>query len=123
MIAIINEHVAKSRRSQLPRVADRIAFSIDARLFNADSELIGTCKIRGRASAMAPSNEIAASFFHQFEGVIMHPIRLRGAQSGPFAGRLLPPAMQFQMMPIDVKTGFRIPANGTYAEWNFTRIN
>src|SRR6267142_5838044 len=53
----------------------------------------------------------------------MHPIRLRRAQAGPFAGWLLSPAMKLQMMPVDVKSAPGVPSHGAYSKGDFTGIN
>ena len=119
MVAIIDKHVAKCGCPELPGVADSVTFAVDAGLFNDNAELIGAHNVCGCAGAMAPADKVSAGCFHQGEGEVMHPVRLRRSEAGPFAGWLLAPATQFQMMAIDIEAGFGVPANGADAERDF----
>ena len=123
IVAEINNRVAEGGGANFPRSADGVGFAVHARLVGNQSEFVAGLDHVRPASAMSPADEIAACVFHQLQRIKLQPIRLRRAETGPFLGWALAPAVEFQMMAVDPKAGFHIPMNGADAERNFGRVH
>src|SRR5205814_5357803 len=106
-----------------PRGPARVGLAIEARLLDHDAELFACLDHPRARGAVAPAHPVSASFFHQIQREEVQPVRLRRAKARPFVGRFLPPAVQLQMLAVDVEPGLGVEANAVNAEWNLAPID
>ena len=122
MVAEIDDQVAEGGGADLPGGAGAIPLAIDAGHQGDEAVFIGALGTGRRSGAMAPAQEISTCLLHLAQRVIGQPVRQCRAESRPFLGGFLAPAVELERMAVDPEAGGGIETEVADAERGFGHV-